>query len=329
MRDKLPYTLITLSWSAIALILVVIIARLATIVVGEYNSSLGHARAVLLAVFSIGYIFQFITLVIQNNNIKPKDLRNALITSLASSLIFLIALLGGYKDVQDLYFSSFLALIMAGWTFCIFLKEYFSPKIDEQTLAIACLLLGYLFIQHDVSFIVLLIYAPCAILALVNIYTNIDIYLPIRVILYTFFLIIIISISVIHLRVSDMNFFFSNSNSDIPIINVLASGMLLGYITPYITYLLRLWPIPGKHESWKERKNELKITINDFMRYFNPNENFPLRNTLVVAIVVLLLYSNYKFELVSDSYVITIALILVKVANMFKNTQTIATQVES
>ncbi len=300
------------------LIFIILVLGLVTIpfIYEYYKSPTEHDRLLYLVVFSFGYLIQFIFPIVRNKQIKWTDLIWAMIPSVFMAGTGFLSTNGEYY--YNVYLNTAIVLLLTGCIFSTWIHKYISPKINEQTFLLYCVLLGYLMLITGVTPIIWIVFTLIFLLSIINIYTNIDINKYIRASFYVIFLAMVIGIYAMHLRISDMDFFFgSNFNTNLNIIDVLASGMLIGYIIPYATYLLKLSPIPGKYESWEERKQILKLAIDEFAEYFNPHHNLPIKHTLMILCVIVFLYLNYKFGFVSESYVILLVFIIAKIGDMF------------
>ncbi len=280
----------------------------------ESFTSMGRARLFSLLVFSGGYILQFLFLITLNKGVDKKNLKLNILTALAVGLLVFI-LPSKHEQGYDIFIHSFMALISMGILLSLNLKESLSPRINEQTIFIWVLILAYLFIVNQVSFILWILFLPIGFLSILNLYTNWDRHIVVRVILYAMFLALIIGVYFIHFHFSDLGFIF-NKASSLTIIDSLAIGMFMGYIIPYFAFLSRLWPFPGKHQTWKSHREELKDTTKDFARYFDPNKNFPLKNTIIGLFIIIFLYINYIFRFISEAYLITLVLVLVRVLDV-------------
>ena len=227
-------------------------------------------------------------------------------------LIFIFGILPGKHETAAQYniFSHvFFGTIIAGIAVAAFFKEKFAPKINEFTFLIWSIILPYLLFSENFSNAAIFLSAIPFILAVINIYTDVDRFKKMRVFFYFLFILILIAGSLAHIHGSDTRF-FENQNAWYPYTtsSFFFFGMLIAYVTPYIGFLFQFFP--GKHEAIADYTVRRQALVESFSSNFNYLENFPKIYTIVGLGVIFALYLNYRYHFVSVAYTVTIIMIL-------------------
>lgn len=184
------------------------------------------------------------------------------------SFVFLIsfgAFFPGKNEVgYDLYshvFTYFLFFSL-GFT-CYFYKEIL-PVVSEQILLQYTLIFWYVYFIYfyklptigavlgivGLSSLVLMIVTIIKSKRLANFY---------KFLLYVWYLFMVVILSLCQFSFGNLKFFFDRK--EVPsgsLLETFLTGMAFVYLVGFISYIILLIPIPGKHQSFKERIKELR-----------------------------------------------------------------------
>ena len=227
----------------------------------------------------------------------------------SSFLWFLLGLLPGkHEHHYNLITHVFFGTVLSGFLVFGFFQNKFAPRISEFTFLVWSLLIPYLLFENAFNIYVIAFGSIPFLLALINIYTDIDRFSRMRVFFYILFIILIISGSIIHIRGSDLRFFF-NPDEWYPytIANFFFFGGLIAYTMPYLGFLGQF--MQKKKEPALDYQNRKAKLIQDIAADFDHTRNFPLMYTLTGLAIGYFFYYNFTHHLVSVSLAITIVVL--------------------
>ncbi len=205
----------------------------------------------------------------------------------------------------------------------IYFAKYILPKINEIQILIWVILYWYvrfsLGTQIGTSRYIDVLLADIILIALSVITFVISILHvrlnnKLRLVLYVWF--IAISTSVLYFALPDYSYVITSTGTfpDIPSHNLktyvfaILYGFQLFYIVCNVLYLFYLIPIPGKHQSMKDRIDDLKEFTELLSAKF---DSYQFKSGTVmthICVTVILLYLNFNYDLFSMSNTILITL---------------------
>ncbi|MEI6288492.1 MAG: hypothetical protein WCP18_02850 [bacterium] len=229
-------------------------------------------------------------------------------------LCLLISLSGFWPSKHDYPYNIYSHLFVVAIFFSIALAVTFKKKIlqtiNKEILLLWNLIFIYAFFQNDKlsqnNYLILAIII-LSLPTIINAFTNFDKKYLWRAYLYIWFLILIISLSILNFDYIGLYAFNTDTFFTPPIVSpekMFFTGMAFLYLTINIWYLFELIPLPGKHQSIKNRLNELK---KDIAILASDYKSEIINKRIIITIFILtsvLLFINYLFRFIADSLLI-------------------------
>ena len=224
---------------------------------------------------------------------------------LTLAVAFFCLLPGKNETSYNFFLHIFFGTVLSGVFVASAFKETFAPRINEFSFLVWSMLVPYLLFTTGLPIVAVVIAAAPFILAMINIYTDMDRTKGIRIFLYFLFLGLIIAGSAIHIKANDIRFFTDQSSWYAYLPNqFFLFGILIAYVTPYVGFILQF--MPGKHESGAVYKIRLHNLLDLFSNNFDYTDNFPRIYTLIALMIAVLFIANYRYNLIPVSTVVII-----------------------
>ena len=260
----------------------------------------------LVGVFYLGVIAQAAFLIIGRvplNELKYFPL------CFAWALIGMIP--GKHETDYDLYFHFFFTAGVFAIAFAWSYRKYLLDPINREVLLAWNLILVYALMRTQMHPYVTYAAASIAFLLFVNLFFPFDLRTHMQTAMYAYFLCVVAGTALLYLSLSHLSFFFSRGQGELPdTASVFFAGASLLYITVNLWYVYQLNPIPGKHESWEHRMQEVREDAAMMEAAYDESFQPLSRELIATGAIAVLLVGNFLDNFLSDGIVIPLAVTL-------------------
>lgn len=246
----------------------------------RYRPKIMDQRSLLIMMFGVGVVFQASALLRGNWNLGK------ILLALGAAALALLP--GKHEHVYDPLFHALLAMSFAACVFAWLFREIILPAISEKVLLFYTLIFWIElfpgFHQPTVLHGVLLILAlvPTA-ATLVIAFMRTPLTFGMKLLLYTWFLCLILSLGLIRFPFYQLRVFFQEQQVPwVTPIESLSAGMAFMYLAANATYIFELIPIPGKHQSWADRMRQWHEFTNLLTSRVDAESALPIQSVLVL-----------------------------------------------
>jgi len=218
------------------------------------------------------------------------------------------------SDTGSFYGAAFLSFIIFSILFSIVAEEEILPEISEQTILSFTLVFWYICFTHfSVGFSHLWVKIALipSIATLIISFINRKLGFFWKLFFYNWFLLLIIFFGIFYFSFGNLSFFFIKENiKNLSVIGVMATGMAFLYLIANSFYFFELFPIPGKHQSFRERIEMWKEHTRLLTSKYTDYQLKPAYSFLLILFQGGILVLNYFFKFVSEDLIISIAILL-------------------
>jgi hypothetical protein len=221
---------------------------------------------------------------------------------------------GKHEHVYNVLFHVLMALSFFSFTFAMVFRKDILPMISEAVLLSYSLIFWYAFLSYsyDGSIIKITLAILVSVPTIITLYIScrkIKLNFPYKLILYTWFLCIVVSLGLFQFPFSQLALFLKDRQ--IPWTTPLESitaGMAFLFLASNATYIFFLIPIPGKNQSWKDRMKEWH-EFTDLLTQRVTDDQIDLRGVAaIVAAMGLVLVGNFLYDWVPSGLIINISI---------------------
>ena len=209
--------------------------------------------------------------------------------------------------------------IAYAWCF----KEKILERINKEILMVWTLAGLYvvfrspLVISHPPVFIPLLV---LGLLPIINAFAGFDAAYGWKVYFYIWFLCVLVGIAASKFAFSTVAnvFDFSHVTAEITALQMLVIGMSFLYLVVNLWYVVELIPLPGKHQSFSERLEQVEQDMEILADEYDAEQVSWWKTVLLLVISVSALAANYFMNFVSDETLIPLLIVILPVVDKIK-----------
>jgi len=269
-----------------------------------------------IALFYAGVLVQAVFLLL--GQLSLKDAR-MILACCAGSVLGLIP--GKHEHSYNLSFHLFMVACFFAVFYALCFKKKILVHIDKEILLVWTLVGLYIALQaplivsHPPLLIPLLI---LSLIAIINAFAGFDNSYRWQVYFYVWFLCILVGIAASRLAFSTMfSIFGHNATPDEPLERFVI-GMSFLYLAVNLWYVIELIPLPGKHQSFKERLKQVEKDMDVLAGDYDVKPVPPWKTLLLLILTVSLLTANYTVHFVSDDILIPVLIAVLPVLDKLK-----------
>lgn len=205
-------------------------------------------------------------------------------------------------------------LILSCFLMAFFVATFFKKKlislVSARTLVVFNVVaLFLLFEKFGFSQVIIIILAIPSLVTLAAAFSNIDRYFSMQVFFYAWFSTLSIIIAVFHFFVSGLLGEFTTyepGSSWKQIFNIFLIGTAFFYLVKSAFYVLNLNPMPGKHQTWASKKQDLKEHVQLLAHGYIWKEGDMLGNLIILLVIPVTFFLNQRFSFMDESLLITV-----------------------
>jgi hypothetical protein len=249
-------------------------------------------------VFFLGF-FAWIVVSLKNR-FEKNDLISA---SVALFFALIFSILFPHTGIVG-YFVTVFAVFCVG--LLLLLRKKFASLITEYSIIVWTAIFWYAYFGLDsrLTLVTLFLFVP-SVFILMNTYFHLDRKYLVRVLLYCWFLFTALSIAIF-----SSSHYFSGAIESSSLLLTFGTGFSFAYIVLNLSFLFSLLPIPNKHETLEQTKNDAYKTIRFLgTRFVWMKGNVHYASGLL-AFLVIIFWSNAQYHFISDSALISGCLFL-------------------
>ncbi len=210
----------------------------------------------------------------------------------------------------------FFCFCMFSFMFALFFKEDILPVVSEKVLLSYSIIFWFSFFSffykdafiHKFLFCLFLIPSLAAVvIAFIKIKLN----FWGKLMFYTWFLVIVLSLGLFRFSFSHLSLFFDSYHVPwIGTIDCLLTGMAFLYLVVNATYIWELIPIPGKNQSWESRMKEWHELTNLMTQRCEDQQPTHLQTILIIVLQGGGLFLDYIFHFIPAGVLINVLILL-------------------
>jgi hypothetical protein len=230
---------------------------------------------------------------------------------------------GKHETHYNLNFHLFLiaCVFAVGYAWCF--KKRILERINKEILMVWTLVGLYIALRtplvasHPPVFLVLLM---LGLLPVINAFAGFDARYGWKVYFYIWFLCVLVGIAASKFAFSTVAnvFAFSHGTEEINALQMFVIGMSFLYLAVNLWYVIELIPLPGKHQSFGERLEEVEEAMEILAEDYDDEQVGWWKTGLLLSVTVSLLAANYFVNFVSDETLIPVLIIILPVADKIK-----------
>ena len=114
----------------------------------------------------------------------------------------------------------------------------------------------------------------------------------VKLIVYVWFLCMVVTVGILQFRFSHFGVFLGHDSERFTAFSAIVDGMAFVYLATYLVYLIILVPIPGKHQSLRNRLDEWRSDTTAMVERFSDVQLNPLVGFFFVGILGSVIYWN-------------------------------------
>jgi hypothetical protein len=283
-----------------------------------------------ICLFYAGVLVQAVFLIAGNFEWKKDPLK--LCVCCAATLIGLLP--GKHETHYRLDDHLFMMACGFTFTYAFFFKQKILERINKEVLMIWSLVGIYIALQLE--FItahptVLIFLLALGLLPVANAFAGFDRGYGWKVYFYIWFLCVLVSITASKFAFSTIGdvFGYRHPAGEINLPGVFAIGMSFLYLAVNLWFVIELIPIPGKHQSFSQRMEELKEDVAILAGDYDDRQFRWWKTVLLLAVSGSLLAFNYFRHFVSDEVLIPILIAALPVVDKLRLPAKTKTSVET
>jgi len=268
--------------------------------------------------FYAGIFAQAVFLLI--GQVEPKDFLKLGGCCLGS----LLGLLPGkHETIYHLNTHLFLiaCVFAVGYAFCF--KKRILERINKEILMVWTLIGIYIALRTPLVMLyppVFLALLGLGLLPIINAFAGFDARYGWKVYFYIWFLCVLVGIAASKFAFSTVAnvFEFNHGTEEITALQMFVIGMSFLYLAVNLWYVVELIPLPGKHQSFSERMEQVKEDLEILAEDYDDGQVRWWKTVLLLAVAVTVLAANYFVNYVSDETLIPLLIVLLPVVDKFR-----------
>lgn len=224
-------------------------------------------------------------------------------------------------------YSLSLHLLIVPSVFCIgyalFFKEKVLERINKEILMVWTMVGLYIALQTPLITahppVLIVLSALCAV-PIANAFAGFDRSYGWKVYFYIWFLCVLVGIAASKFAFSTLAtiFGFRHGNEALNSLTTFFVGMSFLYLAVNLWYVVELIPIPGKHQSFSERLEQIEEDMEILASDYDDGQVRWWKTVLLLVISGLLLTINYFQHFVSDETLVPLLIVFLPVADKIK-----------
>jgi signal transduction histidine kinase len=189
------------------------------------------------------------------------------------------------------------------------------PEINEQTIISFTLVFWYIYILYFhpslSGFWTWLALIPSS-GVLIICFINARLGFFWKLFFYTWFLLIIVFLSIFYFSFGNLSFFFNQENiKTLSPLDVFSTGMAFLYLVANIWYIFELIPISGKYQTIGDRIREWKEYTKLLTGKYSDYQLRPVHTGLIITFQGGILFLNYFLKFLPDDLITSISILLI------------------
>jgi len=239
---------------------------------------------------------------------------------IAISLISIpLTLLIGIAKIPDLslfthIFISFAAYCM---TFAIAMRKTILPMVNEKSILVLSLALWYAFFEYRSLMpeplipLLLAVFVPMTAGTLILAFADFVPGFWLTLAFYVWYLLVIIFIGLVQFPFWNLSFFFGKTVWEpLAAVDVFLSGALFSYLAIHATYVLALFPLPSRRQSFAHRFEEVREHAEMLVDRYSDHQ-LKVAETMLILLLAGGLYGlNYAVGFIPSSTLINLTVLL-------------------
>ena len=271
-----------------------------------------------LWLFYAGIFAQAIFLLI--GRFEPKDFAKLGVCCLGS-LAGLIP--GKHETNYHLNIHLFLVACAFAIVYAFCFKKKILERINKEILMVWTLVGLYIVLRIPLVISYPPVFVPLLVLGLLpimNAFAGFDARFGWKVYFYIWFLCVLVGIAASKFAFSTMAnvFGFGHGTEQIAALQMFVIGMSFLYLVVNLWYVVELIPLPGKHQSFSERLEQVQEDLEILADDYDDEQVRWWKTALLLAVTVSVLAANHFMNFVSDETLIPILIVILPVADKIK-----------
>jgi len=269
--------------------------------------------------FGLGILLQVFFLQFQNKS--SKSILYLIGASIGALILSFIVYNDSHRQFDISIFILYFFIILSIGIAMIYKREIL-PEINEAHILSITILFWFIFLAYFYSEIwYKTLFAVISVFPTIGvIYISFTTFLLknwTKLFFYIWFLVMMLFIIVSYFPFGNISFFWTGNHSLSPDpVTVFFSGMIFVYFIAYVAYLYYIIPIPGKHQSIKDRILESKHFSKSMTQNYSDLQLIPKYSFFLILIECVILLVNYYLNLIPNYLIISV--IIVFIPNFFK-----------
>jgi hypothetical protein len=268
--------------------------------------------------FYAGLVVQALFLLIGKS--EPSDLTRVL-GCCGGSFLGLIP--GKHEHHYDLSFHLFVVACAFSIIYAVFFKQKVLERINKEILMVWTMIGLYVALQTPIIMANPAVYILLSVLSLIpiaNAFAGFDKSYGWKVYLYVWFLCVLVGIAASKFAFSTFSavFQFSHDHASANSLDAFLVGMSFLYLAVNIWYVIELIPLPGKHQSFRERLEHVREDMDILAGDYDDGQVRWWKTLLLLATSGCLLAVNYFQHFVSDETLVPLLIVMLPVTDKFK-----------
>ena len=271
-----------------------------------------------LWLFYAGILAQAIFLLI--GRFEPKDFLKVGGCGLAS----LLALIPGkHESIYRLNLHLFLIACAFAIGYALCFKKKILERINKEILMVWTLVGLYLVFRSSLVIWYPPVFVPLLVLGLlpvINAFAGFDASYGWKVYFYIWFLCVLVGIAASKFAFATVAnvFDFKHATADVTALQMFVIGMSFLYLAVNLWYVVELIPLPGRHQSFSERMEQVKADLEILAEDYDAGQVNWWKTVLLLAFSVTVLAANYFLNFVSDKTLIPLLIVILPVVDKIK-----------
>jgi len=230
---------------------------------------------------------------------------------------------GKHETHYHLNFHLFLIACVFAIGYALCFKEKILERINKEILMVWTLVGLYIALRTPLVMSYPPIFPALLVLGLlpvINAFAGFDARYGWKVYFYIWFLCVLVGIAASKFAFSTVAnvFDFSHSTETITALQMFVIGMSFLYLVVNLWYVVELIPLPGKHQSFSERLEQVEEDLEILADDYDDEQVRWWKTVLLLAVAVSVLATNYFVNFVSDETLIPILIVILPVADKIK-----------
>lgn len=207
----------------------------------------------------------------------------------------------------------FLSCMLAAFAFVQQFRKKLLVRIDGQILlAWNVIFLAVLFSRLDIVAwwpLFAIIVLPTA-MTIINGFSDIDRTFMWQVFFYVWFTVIIVAVGLFHFAFDTLKVFWGTIPPETSLFNLIFAGASFLYILVNAWYALYIVPLPGKHQSFANRMQEVRAHMQLLAHGYLWKKDNIVANVALVIVLPFFFALNYFYQFADESFFVSLALVV-------------------